>query len=579
MENERYKVINKIDYYLFNKEIPLIVTELNTSEDVYIGKEVLNVTVRNIGARIVKSIKFTFAFFDNLGNLKDKVEYNIENLELRTNMENSFTCNVDSVKIDKKDFPKVIINEMKFEKAEIDNNSYCLDIIKEIDLVQQLGNLKEQYKREVNDINTEVNVKAKYNNFEDYWNCVCGNYYFNDIDSCPKCKISKQKLEEITNEEYLKKKLDEYEKRQAEIREKTINEAKKVGNKTAKIAIIIAIAIVIGVIAFFVGKDIMVKNMLKESNVSGAVRLNNNVLSSYKDYLNKLIDDYDTANKIDEELKLLENISEYSTDSTYSKKFIEVQYKYVLKEYESKNYENAYKYLDNVLKSDKYKKDEDLSKKAVEIKYNKALKYIDKEKYEEAKQLLENMEYEDSKSRLDICNYHLASIKLKNKNYKEAKEQFESMNAPYENSEELLKDAKYNYAIQRYEKYKKDNSYEISTLESIKDEFVGISGYKDAKKYLDDLTEALKWHGVWHNTAFGEEYYYHYDIKFNYFTSTLTSSGISGKKVDTKYEKSGDKYVWSMSVVGNATMGETLSKQGDILIRDSGSSTKLKYRR
>lgn len=586
MDNERYKIINQINCKLYNKETPVIIDNFTTLEDLYTDKEVFSITIRNIGKKIIQYIAFNTEFYDDLGNVKDNKQYVFENLELKTNGEKNFICDFDSLKVDKKDMPKIIICKIRFETSEKIEKNLILEDLIDIDSLENLGNLKEQYKREIREINNSINITTKYHDYEKYWHCVCGNYYFNDMNNCPSCKIKKEDLEKITNKNYLEEKLKEYEQKQAEIREKTIQTVKKAGNKTIKITIIIIIAIIIGIIAFLIGKDIIIKDKLNKSDISSAIRIDNDVLNNYKDYIQKLIEKYENNNNIDEELKLINNINEYNLKGEYANKLIDVQYKYILKEYENKEYSNAYKYLDNVLNSDKYENDSNFLKIANEIKYYKALELIDNEDYENAKLLLENLEYEDSKNKLDIANYYIGKKYLNNKQYKEAKEIFEKINTPYLDSDELLKESKYNYVIEQFEKYKTNNSYEISTLKNILNEFNNVSNYKESNNYISEIEDALKWHGTWHNIAFGENYYYYYDIKFNYFTGTLTSQGLNSKKIETKYKKENDKFVDDFSVdVGTSniyTSKDVLYLKGDNLIHRftiGGSTDELKYKR
>lgn len=524
MDNERYKIINQINCKLYNKETPVIIDNFTTLEDLYTDKEVFSITIRNIGKKIIQYIAFNTEFYDDLGNVKDNKQYVFENLELKTNGEKTFICDFDSLKVDKKDMPKIIICKIRFETSEKIEKNLILEDLIDIDSLENLGNLKEQYKREIREINNSINITTKYHDYEKYWHCVCGNYYFNDMNNCPSCKIKKEDLEKITNKNYLEEKLKEYEQKQAEIREKTIQTAKKAGNKTIKITIIIIIAIIIGIIAFMIGKDIIIKDKLNKSDIGSAIRIDNNVFNNYKDYIQKLIEKYENNKNIDEEIRLLNSINEYDLKGEYADKFIEIQYKYIIREYENKNYSNSYIYLNNILNNDKYKDDADLLKKSTEIKYYKALDFIDNEDYENAKQLLENIEYEDSKNKLDIAIYNIALKKYNNKLYSEGKELLKSMSAEYENSLEILKDCTYNIAISNYENYKNGKSVSEDKLKSILSDFKEVKEFKDTNNYISEIEEALKWEGKWYCQKDGLRYKSKYDISIDYYNKTLTDN-------------------------------------------------------
>ena len=151
------------------------------------------------------------------------------------------------------------------------------------------------------------------------------------------------------------------------------------------------------------------------------------------------------------------------------------------------------------------------------------------------------------------------------------------MSAPYEDSDELLKEAKYNYAIERYERYKTNDSYSLSELEDIKNEFSNVSNYKDSNNYISEINEALKWHGTWHNILYSEESHYS-DVKFNYFTSKLTLPNniiYTGKgNNEITFIKDGNKYVY------HGTFGdEILYKDGEQLVKVSDDGYKNRYNR
>lgn len=576
MTDDRYKIIKQVED-VFISNIPLIVNKIVICKDLYTDKKIIKISIKNIGTKKINNAKLFIQFINNNGKEKERIDFVFNDIDLKNNQEEILEVNIEFKEINNNDMFKVVIYEIEIESQK-ESQEIVLNRVKREQSIFLQEKLGEQYKREISLISNKfINIKNQYEKFDKIWHCVCGNYSFEDINVCPECNLKREELEKITDKKYLENKLEEYEKKQAEIRDKTIKEAKRVGNKTLKIAIIVIVAVIIGIVAFLIGKDVFVKKMLKENNIEQAIRINNNVLNDYKDYIYNLIGEYDKNNDVDNEILLLSNINEYALDNEYADKYIEVQYKYIIKEYENENYENCYIYLEKVLENDKYKNDSELLEKATVIKYHKALSYIEQEEYEKAKEILINIEYSDSKSKLDITNYNIAKKKLNNKQYKEAKELFEQMNEPYEDSNELLKDAKYNYALERYEKYKTSNSYETSTLEQLRDEFSSIGEYKETIKYLSEISDALKWHGVWHNVAFGENYYYYYDIKFNYFTKTLTSHGLTGS-VDEKYEKDGDRFV-SNSYISTSI----LYKQGEILVSTSqingGSNTELKYKR
>lgn len=602
MAEDRYKILKQIDDVWANS-VPIIVPQITILEDLYTGKKIVRVTIRNIGPKIIQFVKLSLAFLDNQENIKSEIECEYNNLDLKINQESTSEINLDFASFDLKNQIQITLHQMNFEKEEKLNSTTILKkMIK--NPLSNLDELDEQYKREIHKITSpKTTVNNKYEKSNGFWQCSCGNYYFDTIDICPNCKIEKLDFEKIGTKEYLENELNLYRKKQQEIKEETIKKAKTVGNHTLKIAIITGVAIILGIILVLVGKNAITKKLIKENKIDIALKLDSNLFSHYKDYMNDLANQYHTQNNYEQEAKLLKNVCEYALEEEYFSKLLEAQYQYILQQYDKQDYEKAYLYLEEVLTNAQYQTNEDLRNKATIIKYHVGLKEFEKGQYENAKNLLENLNYEDSEQKLDIAKYHLAKLKCENKEYKQAKELIESMKNPYEDSQNILQEANYGYAIwlidqekyedayrllvamkeykesqqhiytiatTQYNEFKNTNNDSLFYLNKIKDKFTMIAGYADASNFIAEIEEALKWHGTWHNAAFSSNVYYKYDIKCNYFKNTITVPGLT-KKVDIKLQKVGDKFV--------STTGDTqFFRQGEYLIYQSDVTTSgLKY--
>ncbi len=586
MEKERYEVIRKSNEEMYHKELPIIVKELNTAKDVYTGKEVIDITIRNIGNKTIKAVDFYIEFFDNLNTLKDKKQYTFENLELTINTETNFICDVNSTKVNMKDIPKIKIYEIRFADNEKITQEYVLEDLKNTDEVDKLGELANQYKREVKEIKSGINVKAYYHDFGDYWHCVCGNYYFKDVNTCPDCNIEKNKLVQITDKKYLTKRLEEYEKKQEEIKEKTIQGAKKVGNKTLKIAIIIVIAVIIGVIAFFIGKDMSVKSKIKANEFDSAAKLTENLYEKYAKYIYQLADQYANKGDLIKEYNILKATSDYVTqykgkdtlDEQFNDRYIDVMYQYFVKQYENKDYEECYSLLEILQNNEKYKDDETLLRASNEVKYNTSLKLIETQEYEQAINLLETIDesYEGRNEQIKEAKYLRGGYLFEGKNYTEANQYFEKM-LEYKDAKEKYKEGMYYLAKEKFEKYKENKTASYDKLNSILSDFKKAEDFSDTKKYISEITEALKWEGTWHNqnkylTASK------YDIKIDYFNKRITYLSH-----EYYFEMKNGRMEMYYSIISGEYSGHynyAVLRNNIITIKDTGEidyGTKVKY--
>ena len=527
MSNDRYKILRKISDVFIN-DIPIIVNEIILSEDLYTNKKLIKTKIKNIGLNTVSEVKLLLEFLDNKGKVKEKIQFIYENIELRNNYETELEINIEFKNIDLNNDVKVIVSEMEIENAETTNKETVLEKHNEIDILSNWGDIGEQYKREVYSIaNKQVNIKNKYEKLNKIWHCTCGNYCFENIDICPNCNIKKDELEKIANEDYLKVKLEEYKKKQAEIKEKTIKEAKKIGNKTLKIVIIIAIAVILGILVFFIRKDIMIKNMIKNKDFDSAVKLSPNLYEKYSKYIYRLADEYANENNIIEEYSILNatenyakqyNIGKDILDDSFKNRYIDVSYKYFVKQYENKNYKECYSLLEFLQNSEKYKDDEILLKASDEIKYNVSIDLMKSQEYEGALNLLNsiNENYEGRKEQITEAKYLRGVYLFEGKNYSEANKYFKEM-LDYKEAKNKYREGIYYLTKEKFEKYKEEEKTNTSDLKAILADFEKAENFNDAANYISEINDALKWHGDWkcQNNKYME------DVKIDYFNKKI----------------------------------------------------------
>ena len=158
-------------------------------------------------------------------------------------------------------------------------------------------------------------------------------------------------------------------------------------------------------------------------------------------------------------------------------KYIDVQYKVKLSEatllIQNNNFYEALCRLEEI-----EKKDNAIKEKINECNYELGKKYIDEDNYEEAiKYLIQVIDKEDLKELKDKSYYNIAVKYLESKSYEEALQEIAKIeDKNYENLDEIEK--KINYEYGKYLLDSKEYNEAVEQLKKVKE-------YKDTKKYLN----------------------------------------------------------------------------------------------
>ena len=117
MAEDRYKILKQIDDVWANS-VPIIVPQITILEDLYTGKKIVRVTIRNIGPKIIQFVKLSLAFLDNQENIKSEIECEYNNLDLKINQESTSEINLDFASFDLKNQIQITLHQMKIVKED-----------------------------------------------------------------------------------------------------------------------------------------------------------------------------------------------------------------------------------------------------------------------------------------------------------------------------------------------------------------------------------------------------------------------------------------------------------------------------
>ena len=228
------KILVKNDYPLWIDTLPIVITKafiVNTKDD--------NIALE-LGFQNISDEKIVGVFFrvDCYNLLNEKLEcidklsiqdINISSGDFWFSKQHFLLTNKDTRRI------KVVIKNIVMKNGSIWSNEENIELSqlenqKELELPVEL---KPQFFRSCRNILTDYNPEKIFiyqpENFEQYWNCSCGQ--MNLGEKCIACGILKHDMFQLYNTDYLNKKLKEYcaEKEKIEqIKKEKIEEQKKI---------------------------------------------------------------------------------------------------------------------------------------------------------------------------------------------------------------------------------------------------------------------------------------------------------------------------------------------------------------
>ena len=542
---ERYEKIMSISGSLLQENCPVIFEKGALLKDNKLGKNVLQLQFRNISLKMCKAVYISINCLDVENKYIETVEKKY--LDIAVTYKNVFGENQPielssalsrnyQFKIEKVIFADDTIVECSGQMFSF-NSANKLD---------ELGDLKSQFVREVSENNRKTRCSIKPTELNGLWYCTCGALNYGDNDKCGVCAIGREKLFALLDIEYLKAQNEEYLKqKEIEENERKLQEEqraeelrlqdearKEKHKKNMKItAIVVIIAILLGVVyGIFVN---FVVPAIKYSSAIEAIENENyeegyQILTELGDYKDseeqikkgkyKQALEYVKNRKYEEGIALLQELGKYSDARG---QIVIAKYAAANDAFDVGNYEEAVKIYDEIAKYS------DSKEKLKEARYRYAKELMEGEKYFAAyEQFLKIINYADSHDLCKECTYNYAEECVNKNNYIDAITYYKIADS-YLDAPEKVDEAKYRYV-------KANFSCEDDRTVEFMDELVE-KGYKDSKELSKELYE-LKVTITVNSSSTDGSYNEAYLSKYkNWYFHVFITNGDRKKNYDLKY--------------------------------------------
>lgn len=225
MDNERYKIVVHDTEPQYTSNCPILLQALAITKDNEKNQVLAQCKFENLGYKQIAAIYISI----KCCAIDDKSLEDLEHfayMDLKARQYDEFGDRVP-IYLPDNETRKIVITLKKvvYEDGTVWENKENIPYTKFTFSVSPLSSLKpldEQYRRELQKISPKW---AKHNDLPAYTDifvrCGCGEILVNEDNAvCPKCKVALTKLIKIQDKEYLKKKVEEYEKTEKENREK-----------------------------------------------------------------------------------------------------------------------------------------------------------------------------------------------------------------------------------------------------------------------------------------------------------------------------------------------------------------------
>lgn len=235
---ERYVRILSINDELIQDNCPVVFEKGALLKDNKQEKNVLQLQFRNIGYKKIKAVIVEISCYDIWNKLTSKIEYNY--LDLSAGINERFGSREAIVLDDIKARNFVLsIKNVFFEEGTVFEGAGILEKVESSASLEDLGELKAQFIRDVNEINHPTRCVVKPVKIKGLWQCTCGFLNYGDNLHCGNCRISRDKLFECldfqrlqeNNAKYMEEKVKEKAEREAEEIRRKAEEDRKIEEK------------------------------------------------------------------------------------------------------------------------------------------------------------------------------------------------------------------------------------------------------------------------------------------------------------------------------------------------------------
>ena len=461
---ERYERLLAISGELAQAECPIIFKKGALLKDNKIGRNVLQLQFQNIGVKKIKAVYVSVQCFDLEKQEIEKIEKIYLDLDISYSDIFGDRLTVELQNDISRSF-KIWVKKVIFSDDSITEYKKIAKKIRKSENLNCLGELKNQFIREVKNERSETACIIKPTEDEGLWYCTCGAINFKDNEYCGKCKIMKDPLFSFLDVELLKErriqhlKLKEEAEKERKLQEERRAEELRIQEqvrieknnlrkrKIKKISIFFSVvAIILGIIYMSIGTYIT--SWMKYSIAVHAI--NNS--------------DYEKGYQI------LTELGDYKDSS---EQILAGKYKEALEYIDNGQYDLGYEILESL---------GDYSDAAEQIlisKYAVAEKNLNSGAYEKAIDgFMEIVGFSDCRTRIKEARYLYAKELMNQKEYSSAMEEFRKLKSEeYEDSNELYKECAYEYA---------------NKLFAEKDYYAAVTNYERAGDYKDSENKILE---------------------------------------------------------------------------------------
>lgn len=427
---ERYTKILDLHKRLIQNNCHIIFDKGALLKDNRNDKNILQLQFLNIGNKQVKAVYVAIECLSIEDELLETVDF--EYLDLAVKYGDVFGSNIP-ITINNPSCRKF---NFRIRKLLYEDSSIVLDgRMEELpvnDDLNDFGDLKEQFIREVKAIDYKIVpvIKPTKNRWD--WHCTCGNLNYYENEKCGKCGINKEQLFSITDEKYLSEKKALFlEKQQAKIasqekEQQTKKEQRiKKYKKLIKIGIVLSVTLVVCTLMYWfvvptVKPKIRYHQMMKcveHKKYDEAYYLLSEIRNySYTpDEIRELAHDFGDKCINDSEIRLAINFLNLAdgyedSDELYKK----ASYMRGVENYENSEFKEA---IEDFKKANDY---EDAEIKLVEVSYIYGLRLLDDKEYKKAIVYLETAKeygYKDAEEKLYEAKYGYVKDNLESGNY------------------------------------------------------------------------------------------------------------------------------------------------------------------
>ena len=212
---EKYRKISDYDYILFDPDSPVVVEKMRLQHDLLYNVNVLQITFRNVDPLNIYGLGIGITLRDDAGRkLYKEIEFNYYGIEVPQGK----TFGTDEDIVVEPDATQFDISIIRADLAE-GRRFHTKVTLKKMPPgppTETLEEFEEPFIERVKKIKPKANITCAPENNENYWRCVCGRVYPNDMTICPVCKLKRLTLISIVPDLKQEKKEREIEEARLE---------------------------------------------------------------------------------------------------------------------------------------------------------------------------------------------------------------------------------------------------------------------------------------------------------------------------------------------------------------------------